>query len=309
MCAAYGQYQITRAHGGTQSDAFKGATVSGVSSLVFQTINASANAAGQSAGFSAWAERTLVNGLAGATLSVMQGGKFGHGFVSAGGSAALTPVISAGADQGYYSGLVVSTVIGGSISSATGGKFANGAASAAMGYVLTGFVQKSSESAQVDDYGFKWATSEEERRAFAEQNVASIGTAMEDISDHFPELRPYLEIGGILNSSDHRVWRWRGGIFIPGPVMFGEVLVTYNSLATGLAHEAMHGYVFAIDQNYRSNGFATMDWSTLTGRPHSWIYERSTQIGTWLGDMKRKPQLKPNISSGNYWQCVNTGAC
>ncbi len=133
-CAAFGQYQISRAHGGTQSDALQSAAVAGVSRAVFHQLTPSGGT--PAIGSQAWAEMTLTHGLAGGTLSVLQGGKFGHGFISAAGTAALTPVIGPIARKNYYAGLVVSTVIGGSISKASGGKFANGAASSAMGYVL-----------------------------------------------------------------------------------------------------------------------------------------------------------------------------
>jgi hypothetical protein len=73
-------------------------------------------------------------------MSVLQGGKFGHGFVSAGLTKGLTPAIS-GIDAmqiNDYSAAqaVMAAMIGGTISEATGGKFANGAMTAAIGNVF-----------------------------------------------------------------------------------------------------------------------------------------------------------------------------
>lgn len=68
---------------------------------------------------------------AGGVLEVLQGGKFGHGFVSAGLSAAINPHIKLG--NAFVNGTAAS-VVGGTISEVTGGKFANGAISTAFEY-------------------------------------------------------------------------------------------------------------------------------------------------------------------------------
>lgn len=76
----------------------------------------------------------LASGVAGGALSVLQGGKFGHGFVSAGLGAAFGGL--GGKVTNAYGRVAVSAVIGGTISKVTGGKFVNGAASAAFAAVL-----------------------------------------------------------------------------------------------------------------------------------------------------------------------------
>ena len=72
--------------------------------------------------------------LAGATLggatSYMMGGKFGHGFISAGISS-LVP-----ASGNFMADLAIKSVVGGTISELTGGKFANGASSAAVAFLI-----------------------------------------------------------------------------------------------------------------------------------------------------------------------------
>ena len=75
--------------------------------------------------------------LAGGVLSVLQGGKFGHGFVSAGVSKALTPAISK-VQTGLSVGskdlgqALIAATVGGTVSKMTGGKFSNGAVTAAF---------------------------------------------------------------------------------------------------------------------------------------------------------------------------------
>lgn len=81
-----------------------------------------------------FAGQVLSHATAGGVISVMQGGKFGHGFASAGISKAGTP-----ATETIRSGLargVVHTLIGGTVSAASGGKFANGAVTAALAFAF-----------------------------------------------------------------------------------------------------------------------------------------------------------------------------
>jgi RHS repeat-associated protein len=83
-----------------------------------------------------WA--TLGYAVLGGVTSAAQGGKFKHGFISAGlgsiANAKLGPIYNA---NGFsVPGLIASAVIGGTISELSGGKFANGAQSAAMNYAV-----------------------------------------------------------------------------------------------------------------------------------------------------------------------------
>jgi|GEM_PF-1135489 len=114
----------------------------------------------------------LQMGVVGGITSVLQGGKFGHGFVSAGIGAVLGGAV-AGSNwfQGLEFGgqLIARAVVGGTISRATGGKFANGAAYAAFAMAVEAKIASDatpspatensvgknevSESASVDDEG------------------------------------------------------------------------------------------------------------------------------------------------------------
>ena len=73
-------------------------------------------------------------------MSHLQGGKFGHGFVSAGFTKWSTQYFNG--VQGWKVGNIslaqttVAALVGGTVSHFTGGKFANGAITAAMGNIL-----------------------------------------------------------------------------------------------------------------------------------------------------------------------------
>lgn len=92
--------------------------------------------------------KTISHGLAGGTISHLQGGKFGHGFASAAGSAATAPLVDA-SSANVVRGAVVTTLVGGTLSRLSGGNFANGALTAAMSYafnqVASGFQQRDAQ--------------------------------------------------------------------------------------------------------------------------------------------------------------------
>lgn len=108
-----------------------------------------------------FAVKTVSHGLAGGTLSKLQGGKFGHGFLSAAGSAASAPFADLASAKGVWTGAAVSSVIGGTLSKLSGGKFANGAVTAAMSYAFNQVAsgqalsdeQKRAHDAEVDAQG------------------------------------------------------------------------------------------------------------------------------------------------------------
>lgn len=81
-----------------------------------------------------FAMQSLSHGVVGGMISHMQGGKFGHGFISAGVSKVSTPAIST-LGNAYAEG-VAAAIVGGTTSRLTGGKFENGATTAAMAYAF-----------------------------------------------------------------------------------------------------------------------------------------------------------------------------
>lgn len=125
-------YDFSRAMGASVNEARKGAAMSYASAEAFSHIG------GQDWGKTA---KVVAHGVVGGVSSVMQGGKFGHGFVSAGFTKLLNVNNIYGDAQGFghsAARVTMAALIGGSISDVTGGKFANGATSAAMGQLFNG---------------------------------------------------------------------------------------------------------------------------------------------------------------------------
>ena len=110
----------TLAMGGSFGDALKAGFISGLSAWAFAAVGAS-DAFGYTLGdgTSQLAMNALGNGMVGGIMSVLQGSKFGHGFVSAGFSAFAKPGIrkAFGISKGAMPARVLSrAVIGGTLS-------------------------------------------------------------------------------------------------------------------------------------------------------------------------------------------------
>lgn len=114
-------------NGASTSEAFhaggRTAAVSGVFYGIGQTFNASTGFY-ETGGVGHIATHAVVGGI----ISVAQGGKFGHGFFSAGFTKYAGGFIPQGGGLGGIAvGTIASAVIGGTASVISGGKFANGA--------------------------------------------------------------------------------------------------------------------------------------------------------------------------------------
>ncbi len=177
LAAGAWQYEFARAHGASSEGAFFAAFTATAAAVVFQQIGqnfgrmSNANVSGaralgrlaEQAGldgalhaqvalgeFVKFGGNYLTSGqvaaqiashaVAGGVISVVSGGKFGHGFFSAGvtkglGGAYLPGGSDLSAGQ-VVGGTVVSAVIGGTASVVSGGKFANGARTATYQYLF-----------------------------------------------------------------------------------------------------------------------------------------------------------------------------
>ncbi len=85
-------------------------------------------------------QAALTHGATQGFFSVMQGGKFGHGFASA----FVSKIANVNQIQGDYklTRVITASIIGGTMSHATGGKFVNGAVTAAYVQLLNGEAPK-----------------------------------------------------------------------------------------------------------------------------------------------------------------------
>jgi hypothetical protein len=113
------------AAGFVQTGNLKGAVLGGLEAGVDFGIGQSLPFSGADANP---AGNIAAHAISGGVLSVLRGGKFGHGFVAAGLQAAIDPQLPS---NGVVGGIAAS-IVGGSISQLTGGKFANGAISGAF---------------------------------------------------------------------------------------------------------------------------------------------------------------------------------
>ena len=101
---------------------------------------------GAGAGFGEYASYVATVGTIGGMSSSLQGGKFGHGFLSAGvggvAGGTLGGAIGGKIGSQFAGRLIGSALVGGTISEVTGGKFANGAANAAFATIARSAVEK-----------------------------------------------------------------------------------------------------------------------------------------------------------------------
>ena len=113
--------------GASFGDALANGLVSGASAWAFGSLPLPADG-----GYWGGALRGVGYGTVGGVTSVLQGGRFGHGFVRSGLSGALAGPVPGRTGWAALGEVAAAAVIGGTASELTGGKFANGAATAAF---------------------------------------------------------------------------------------------------------------------------------------------------------------------------------
>lgn len=119
------------AAGAVQTGTLRGATTGAFSAAVSFGIG---NAfVGQEMTLALMAQRTLAHAAAGGFTEAINGGKFGHGFISAGISTTFEPLIDTGSAM---ADATLHAIVGGTASELSGGKFANGAATALMSFAF-----------------------------------------------------------------------------------------------------------------------------------------------------------------------------
>ena len=151
-CVAAGNYEIARAYGAGFDEALKSGAIAGASAYAFQQVGnayggpndgsswASSTFGVQQGGY-AWAAASVVtNGAVGGVMSVVSGGNFGSGFVSAGFAAGAGIGIGKYHINDFVEQVAIRAAAGGTASKLTGGKFANGALSAAEDAVVRGIL-------------------------------------------------------------------------------------------------------------------------------------------------------------------------
>ena len=79
-----------------------------------------------------FAGKIAAHAAAGGVMTVLQGGKFGHGFATAGFGEAVSPAVVQFAGDSAGKAFIAGVLVGGTTSALVGGKFANGAVTAAF---------------------------------------------------------------------------------------------------------------------------------------------------------------------------------
>ncbi len=268
-------FQQVIVNGGSLGDAFK----AGISSAALTYVGGTyAPGAGE---FSI--EYTLGMGVIGGITSVLQGGKFGHGFASAGIGAASGGIGFKGSYQVQaLKRALVSSVIGGSMTKATGGKFANGAATAAFASLVSSAASKASELNQPN--GAKADPSKgsiRSRQAAARKEIDALVTdgtldtskvftgdsalnnaATEVLDAVHPISEKYqLEIGGKLVANGEGVSYSKPVVGLPGRVRIDAT----GALAGYHTHHGGHPATAFFSNQYNSGGVGDVGFTQAHG--------------------------------------------
>ncbi|MBK7729646.1 MAG: RHS repeat-associated core domain-containing protein [Gammaproteobacteria bacterium] len=169
----YGATAGAAGAGANGGNILQGAAIGAFSAAVFSGINGpdSSLGWGASGDFGQHALNIAANGVAGGAISVVQGGKFGHGFASAGFSSAAGGALRSTNIGNPGVRVFAASIVGGTASVISGGKFANGAMTAAF---MAATAEMASGDSQAEPEG-RGLTAEE--RALAKASViATHGT-------------------------------------------------------------------------------------------------------------------------------------
>ncbi|MDM3872258.1 RHS repeat-associated core domain-containing protein [Porticoccus sp. W117] len=269
--AAYSE-AVTYANGGSLLDGVKAGAISYAQSFVFAQIGASGLET---------TERIFAHAVAGGVFSELQGGKFGHGFVSAGLTKAFTTYAnfdySDGSAKAVIGRTAVAAMVGGTISELTGGKFANGATTAAIAHL------------------FNAELSESEKRAIRARNKKAIEQLYGDILkagniniDANIRLAASMTLDQLKSAlTDASVWNYkRNSSLIANLKAAGtydaNLLAEFGNLHAGITYAANGvrldvaltfggGYQSAVQNRRNGNFSGGAVGSTLSGALSAWV--------------------------------------
>ena len=200
--------------------------------------------------------KTVAHGIVGGVMSDLQGGKFGHGFVSAGAAQAVSPQIN---NISSAAGKVVAAAaLGGSVSALTGGKFANGAITGAFSQAFNDLAHPRGRNDGVLDEDAKMSAMKERAYSIVEraEDVDSITVITQD------ELHEVMQYDLIRVNAYSEL---RGGYGVLSPEEFGwELINNGDSIFFTRAHfrfqivgmsGKLGGPQYGGDINYYYQGF------------------------------------------------------
>ncbi len=289
------------ANGGNVSDVIRGAAIGGASAAAFFGVAkaipsaASAAEAGKNAfriGKNAWmtagnfAKLVVAQGMVGGVMSVLQSGKFGHGFASAGISKLATPGILS--MDNVIAESIASGMVGGTVSEATGGKFANGATTAAFLYA---FNAGSTAIKDAQEGGGRFTP--------APEHQGVIDTATDLVYQDYPSLKA---LGVTVVAADIKETWWSR---LRGKVQLGHADISSKTVfvknrgdlslnAANIFHEILHVHEAVA---FYGSGATNFDYHFRFNQGHDTI--RSFE-GRYEGFLRNRefgyPGSKPNLS-------------
>jgi hypothetical protein len=229
-----------------------------------------------------WA-KVSVHAATGGILSDLQGGKFGHGFVTAGVSAGASPLIDTiggGQATGRPARIVVQALVGGAVSKGMGGDFANGAVTAAFARVF------GEAATGGDDMMLGSGDVSASLAGAIDTSMAASG-----FSSRNDAARAFGDVYGPM-SVDGTPQEFAAGIIKVGPDNFGytaalEGAVRGRTLAVGALHRALgkaygRSYVAMAHTHWDANqSFSSYDLHFAQVMP---LYLRNTSGQTRLLD-------------------------
>lgn len=259
--------------------AIKAGVLGAVSVYAFSSIGK-----GYGSGSLSYGEAVFASAISGGIVAELQGGKFGHGFISAGAGIAF-----GGFGNTQFERTIIATVIGGTVSELTGGKFANGAATAAF-YQTAAEAMGTSSSDSEDD----WWTGYELPDGYYDNKVAwGWGDPLpQGLVDFSAGLGDTLSFGATISVRELAGWN--------DVVDFGSSEY-YGGVASGVTIHVIGfraGGELSIGKNWR---FAP--WGNRTGHPYGKFphYHRRAvdpRTGETIpgGSIKRHRPWEPKLS-------------
>jgi RHS repeat-associated protein len=257
--------------GGVATGSLKGALIGAFSGAAFHQIG---GAFTEASGFFAEGGfgHILTHGVTGGITSVLSGGKFGHGFLSAGLTKALNinKMIGTAAKDASLR-VMTAAIVGGTISKITGGKFANGATTAAFAQALNG------ESAAEAEEQYKKASAEIQKEIHddALNRRDQLGTLIKDKNwSEIRELYPHL-----ANVSDNNMYIQSLNLqqefhYMAGRTISGKI---FHELDAKLGKPLKLALEVATDRTPRGVFGSLVGFFHSTPPPlqHQFVYERN----------------------------------
>lgn len=174
---AYWTYNFNRAMGVPMSGAIRASAVGFITSGITQNVAGWIGTNLPYANSMAGVYNVAAHGLLGGAMAELQGGNFGHGFISSAISTSIKSVMTP--QQGSYSAAVgrtmISAIVGGTMSHLTGGSFANGAITSALQWwynaegnpsTLNDYLEKNGDVDYIDEDSAKILREAEVQRKF-----------------------------------------------------------------------------------------------------------------------------------------------